>query len=174
MTFLNHSCQDPSSFKSFAPCVCASQVASVMSNFCYPMDHSPQGSSVHGVLECFAMPSFRRSSWPRNRTHISCRPCIGGWFFTTEPPGKLTGRPVHKCMHVIMTIHSHSSHGKGVKTVLGNPEMSHLIQIGEGDPEKATTELTEPHSCRYQSIFSKILVKQTYYWYTTSILPLKS
>ena len=44
-------------------------------------------------------------------------------------------------------------------TVLGNTEMRHLIQIEEGDPEKVTTELTQSHSYRYQSIVSKILFK---------------
>ena len=55
-----------------------------------PMNYSPPGSSVHGILqsrilEWVAMPSSRESFWPRDWTHISC---IGRWFFTTEPPGK--------------------------------------------------------------------------------------
>ena len=50
-----------------------------------PMDRSPPGSSVHGVLqarilEWVAMPSSRGSSWPRGRTWVSC---TGGRFFTT-------------------------------------------------------------------------------------------
>ena len=44
---------------------------------CDPMDYSSPGSSVHRlfqarILEWFAMPSSRGSSWPRDRTHISC------------------------------------------------------------------------------------------------------
>jgi len=31
---------------------------------------------------------FRGSSWPRDRTHISCVSCIASRFFTTAPPGK--------------------------------------------------------------------------------------
>ena len=43
---------------------------------CDPMDHSPPGSSVHGILqaripEWVAMPSSRGSSWPRDWTHVS-------------------------------------------------------------------------------------------------------
>ena len=43
---------------------------------CDPMNCSPQGSSVHGILqarilEWVVMPSSRGSSWPRDRTHIS-------------------------------------------------------------------------------------------------------
>ena len=44
---------------------------------CDPMDCSPPGSSVHGILqarilEWVAMPSCRGSSQPRDRTHILC------------------------------------------------------------------------------------------------------
>ena len=51
---------------------------------CNPMDYSPPGSSVHGILqarilEWAAMPSFRASSRLRDRTQVSC---IAGRFFT--------------------------------------------------------------------------------------------
>ena len=57
---------------------------------CDPMDCSLPGSSVHGIfqariLEWLAISFSRGSSWPRDRTHISC---ITGRFFITEPPGK--------------------------------------------------------------------------------------
>ena len=60
---------------------------------CDPMDSSPQGSSVHGILqarilEWVAMPSSRTSSPPRDRTHVSCSFCIAGKFFIAEPLGK--------------------------------------------------------------------------------------
>ena len=50
--------------------------------FCNPMDHSPPGSSVYGILqarilEWVAMPSYRRFSQPRYQTHISYVSCIG-------------------------------------------------------------------------------------------------
>ena len=50
---------------------------------CDPMDCSPPSSSVHRILqarilEWVAMPSSRRSSFPRDRTHISYVSCIGG------------------------------------------------------------------------------------------------
>ena len=49
-----------------------------------PMDCSPPGSSVHGILqarilEWVAMPFSRGSSQPRDRTQVSC---IAGGFFT--------------------------------------------------------------------------------------------
>ena len=49
-----------------------------------PMDCSPPGSSVYRIfqariLEWIAIPFFRGSSPPRDRTHISCISCIGRW-----------------------------------------------------------------------------------------------
>ena len=49
--------------------------------FCDPMDYSPPGSSVHGILqartlEWVAMPFSRGSSRPRDRTHVSYVSCI--------------------------------------------------------------------------------------------------
>ena len=52
---------------------------------CDPMDCSPPGSFVHGILrvrilEWVAMPSSRGSYQPRNRTHISYVSCISRFF----------------------------------------------------------------------------------------------
>ena len=51
--------------------------------FCDPMDWSPPGSSVHGllqekILEWVAIPFSRGSSWPRDPTQVSYVFCIGG------------------------------------------------------------------------------------------------
>ena len=53
---------------------------------CDPMDCSPPGSSVHGILqartlEWVAMTSSRGSSWPRDWTQVSC---IGRQFLYHE------------------------------------------------------------------------------------------
>ena len=55
---------------------------------CKPLDCSPPGSSVHGILqgrilEWVAIVFFRGSSWPRDRTCVSCTrwvlyPCTTG------------------------------------------------------------------------------------------------
>ena len=50
---------------------------SVLSDSCDPMDCSPPGSSVRGILqarilEWVAIPSCRGSSWPMDWTHVSC------------------------------------------------------------------------------------------------------
>ena len=57
---------------------------------CNPMDCSPPGSSVHGILQArilawVVMPSFRGSSWPRDQSSISYVSCIGRKI---APPGK--------------------------------------------------------------------------------------
>ena len=54
---------------------------------CALLDCSLPGSSVHGifqvrVLKWVAMPSSRGSSWPKNRTLVSCVSCTAGGFFT--------------------------------------------------------------------------------------------
>ena len=51
---------------------------------CDPMDYSPPGSSVHGILqarilEWLAIPFSRGSSWPRDWSQLSH---IAGKFFT--------------------------------------------------------------------------------------------
>ena len=54
---------------------------------CNPMDYSPSGFSVHRVpqariLEWVAISSSKGSSQSRDRIHICCIACIGGWILT--------------------------------------------------------------------------------------------
>ena len=79
---------------------CCCSLPKLCPTLCDPMDCSPPGSSVYGILQTrilewvsTAFPG--RSSWPRTRTPVSCKSpvFIGRWiffffFFTTEPPGK--------------------------------------------------------------------------------------
>ena len=73
-------------------CVCA-QSPQLYPTFCNPVDYSLPGSSVHWILqarilEWVATPSSRGSSWPKDRTHVSCAACTVGRLFTTESPRK--------------------------------------------------------------------------------------
>ena len=48
------------------------------------------GSSIHGIfqariLEWVTISFSRKSSWPRDQTHVSCTSCIAGGFFTIWP-----------------------------------------------------------------------------------------
>ena len=101
-----------------------------------PLDCSPPGSSVHEITqaripEWVAMPSSRESSWPRNRTRISCVFCIVDGFFSLwaikEAPS-----PVHhlfKCQHSLPV----NSYYSNVRTGTGNLYNAHyegLIKTG--------------------------------------------
>ena len=62
---------------------CTAQSLQSCLTLCDPMDYSPPGSSVPGILqtrilEQIAMPSSRGSSWTRDQTCVSC---IAGGFF---------------------------------------------------------------------------------------------
>ena len=61
-------------------CVCS--VAQSYLTLCDPMDCSPPGSSVHGILQAgildwVAVSSCRGSSPPRDQAHVSCVSCTG-------------------------------------------------------------------------------------------------
>ena len=64
-------------------CVCACALShSLYPSLCGPIDCSPPGSPVHGlsqarILEWVAIFFFRKSSWPRNQTWVSCVSCLG-------------------------------------------------------------------------------------------------
>ena len=64
-----------------------------------PMDRSPPGSSVHGILqarilEWVAMPSSRGSSRPRDRTRTSLKsPALASGSFTTSAPWEALHEP---------------------------------------------------------------------------------
>ena len=66
-------------------CVHAGSVLQSCSTLCNPIDCSPPGSSVRGILEAgilewVAMSFSRGSSWYRDRTHVSCLSCVGRWI----------------------------------------------------------------------------------------------
>ena len=72
-------------------CVCAKSLQLCLT--LRPHGLNLTGSSVHGILqarilEWVAMPSSKRSSHPRDQTHILCGSCVTGVFLTTESPGK--------------------------------------------------------------------------------------
>ena len=72
-------------------CACI-QLLQSCPTLCKPVDCSPPGSAVHGILQArrleWAAISFSRgSSQPRNQTHISC---MQDGFFTTAPAANPT------------------------------------------------------------------------------------
>ena len=114
---------------------------------CNPIDCSPPGSSVHGILwaiilEWGAMPSLRGSSWHRDRTHVSCVSCIAGRFFTTEPPGKPINTYVctHTHTHTHIYPHKHIYIKWSHFAVIVNQLYSQFFKIKEYIPEEMSRE----------------------------------
>ena len=69
-------------------CVCAESLQSCLT-LCDPMDYSPAGSSVHGILQArildwVAMSSSRESSQPRTEPKSLTSPALADGFFTTS------------------------------------------------------------------------------------------
>ena len=67
------------------------KAAQLCLTLCDPVDCSPPGSSVHGILqarilEWVAVPFSRKSSQPRGRTQVSH--IAGGFLILSGPPGK--------------------------------------------------------------------------------------
>ena len=67
-------------------CWCAQSLQSCLS-LCNPMDCSPPGSSVYGILqarilEWVAISSSGGSSWPKDWTRVSCVSCTADRFCT--------------------------------------------------------------------------------------------
>ena len=86
----------PLVWQPWRPCVCMSACSVIQLNPtpCHPMDYSPPGSSVHGILqarllEWVAISFSRGSSWPRDQTTSLTSSALEGRFFTPLPPGKL-------------------------------------------------------------------------------------
>ena len=81
-------------------------------NQCVPMDGSPPGFSVHGmlhatILEWVVLPSSRRSFWPRDQTFIPGLLCVLNWQMGSIPPESpgstllqiyLTGNALQACL----------------------------------------------------------------------------
>ena len=66
--------------------------AELCSTLCNPMDCSPPGSSIHGILQARIRVSchflLRESSQSRDRTRVSWVSCGAGGFFITKPHEK--------------------------------------------------------------------------------------
>ena len=102
---------------------------------CDPMDCSPLGSSVHGILqarilEWAAVPSSRGSSQPRDLSHVSYCSCIAGNFFTTEPPGK-----PHLTIHPVLALPVSRTARNKCLLFMSHPTCSVFLQHPNGQKE---------------------------------------
>ena len=78
--------------------LCCAWLLQSCPTLCGPMDHSPPGSSVHGVLrvgilEWVAMPSSRGFPDPGIEPVSFMSPALGGRFPTRAPPGRPRDAP---------------------------------------------------------------------------------
>ena len=79
---------------------------------CDPVDCSPPGLSIRGILQArileWVATSFSsRASRPRDRTRVSCGSCTVGGFFIAEPPGK----PLRSYVYCSVLLDSLRPHG---------------------------------------------------------------
>ena len=90
-----------------------------------PMDCSPPGSSVHGILQAriverVAIASSRGSSCPRDQACASYVSYVAGGFFTSSSTRKAPCTHTHICItqtqHTYMLTHTHPP-----KRVVGRP-----------------------------------------------------
>ena len=103
---------------------------SVVSNSLQPMDCSPPGSSVHGILqarilEWVAIPFSRGSSQPRDQIQISC---IAGEFFiiwTTKQKQNLS-RSKTSSGALIQIVSTQSNLTQVSRSIIGHPGLAPL------------------------------------------------
>ena len=82
-----------------------------------PMDGSPPGSSVHGILqarilEWVAMPSPRGSSRPRDLTFVSCVLHLQAGSLLLAPPGKASRGPQGEVWPELSATASHKQYSR--------------------------------------------------------------
>ena len=70
-----------------------SHLVVVVQSICDSMDHSPPGSSAHGIFQAryqsgLPFPSSEGLPNPEIKSMCPSSPALAGRFFTTEPPGK--------------------------------------------------------------------------------------
>ena len=107
---------------------------------CDPMDCSPPGSSVHGILQSRILewilflenifyPFSRGSSWPRNRTGVSC---ITGGFFTIWATREAPAAPWRMLKCSAQGSRSTQDPETGIKHGRGAPKNSTYQESSQG------------------------------------------
>ena len=130
-------------------------VVSEWHNFATPMDCSPPGSSVQGILQArilgwVAIPFSRGSSPPKDKTLVSC---IAGWFFYhLSHQGSPSVMPPNKTQFSTFRSYFFSSGqfglpAKGPRVVFPFPWTGALVQAGTScaslPPQRVQTNVGE-------------------------------
>ena len=124
---------------------------------CDPMDCSPPGSSVHGILQArilegVARPFSRGSFRPRDRTWVSCLQVnsllLGYW----ESPARTIHRTIQMHLVDIQNTRTHSKDNKGEVKKEGRSTFSatsrfHVVCAPSAEQqERRTGFLSDPHA----------------------------
>ena len=121
-------------------------------------DCSPPGSSVHGILqvrilEWVAMPCFRQSSRPRDRTHMSMFLILAGGFFTTSiprQPYKSYGRKAEE-RRLFLNPRLPGMGGSQRKCAAGQPQISEWSRAFRKDARVLQSHsVLKTHECLHQ------------------------
>ena len=162
LTLGSSPCKKPSSILTLCVCVCVCVCECVCMctgtqlclTRCDPRDYSPSGSSVHGIfqariLEWVAIP-FRRSSQPRDWTHISYVSCIGRWILyqctTWEAPDCCCYCKVTSVVSDSVRPHPWDSPGKN--TGVGCHFLLQCIKVkSESEVAQSSLTLRHPMDC---------------------------
>ena len=129
-------------------CVRAKLLQSCLT-LCDPIECSPPGSSVHGILqarilEWVAVPSSRGSSWPGDPIPIFYGSCLTGRFFTTESPGKLIYHTIHLLIYIYLFMF-----------------ISLLLILGEHTEKQFKTETRQWYTPREKRVWASSLMRRS-------------
>ena len=108
--------------------ICTESLPSCLT-LCNPIDYSPPGSSVHGILQAIILewvsrPWSKGSSQPRDWTHISYVSCLGNlvlYHWVTRHNVSLKRRHLLKILSRGLKVHRHSH--------LSRPTSLHVLQL---------------------------------------------
>ena len=115
----------------------------VVSDSCDPMDCSPPGSSVHGILqarilEWVAISFSRESSKPRDRTSVAHIACIGrrGSLPLAPPSGKPSNKLFDNRTRDWIWLRKGLSAPSSHKVSSGNKNLCQCLRINPGDEQR--------------------------------------
>ena len=126
--------------------ICTESLPSCLT-LCNPLDYSPPGSSVHGILqarilEWVSRPWSKGSSQPRDWTHISYVSCLGNlvlYHWVTRHSVSLKRRHLLKILSRGLKVHRHSH--------LSGPTSFHVLQLCPITSPPSASTPSQPPCC---------------------------
>ena len=163
---------------------CWCLVAKLCPTLCDPLDCSPPGSSVQGILqarilEWVAIPSSKGSSWPRDQIHISCfgRRILYHWATWAAPSLSVQFSSVAQLCPNLCDLMNRSTPGLPVHHQLPEFIQTHVHQGGDAiqpshplsSPSPPTFNLSQHQGLSNESV---LCIRWPKYWsFSFSISP---